>query len=418
MAKTRKDFATLGTDSFTLDGQEKGKRVILNISDPDSEGIVLEKKKKRYVKKTGNALVDIYNVVNGFFIRRSKIKLDAKATFFHLLSVMINAGIPMVRALNSLSVQNKKNARLALVVSEMAEKVEGGLSLSKAMEEEGNVFNEQEMGMVKSGEASGQLAKILDNLAKDTSKAYSIRKKVKSAMIYPSIILVLLIAVIVVMMIFVVPKMTDLFSAAGAELPLVTRIVVGISDFFVNQKFVLGVIVVGASLGFLTFRKFYFGRKIIDRVKIGMPIFGALFKKAYLARFSRSFGNLLDSNISIVRALEIVANSIGNITYKEKLLLSVEDIKQGIPLAENLTESKLFPPMLVNMVDVGERTAQLDSILAKVANFYEDEVDTAVAGISKSIEPVILIVIGVVVGGIVAAIMLPIMKLTDLAGAL
>jgi len=169
-------------------------------------------------------------------------------------------------------------------------------------------------------------------------------------------------------------------------------------------------------IAFMAFKKTSIGKFLLDKFKISIPIFGTLFRKSYLSRFARSFSNLLDSNISVVKAIEITGNSVGNEVYKRRLLISMEDVKQGIPIAESLTESDLFPPMLVNMMEVGEKTAQLPEITAKVADFYEQEVDTAVAGISKIIEPVILVVIGLTVGAVVASIMLPIMKLTDIAG--
>lgn len=407
----KKDFATTGTESFVIPAFEEGEdRVIINIQEEhSSEGIILDKDVTGAVPGTL-----WYKKVNFFLVSHSKIKIESKANFFHLLSVMINAGIPMVRALRSLAVQ-EKNAKMVMVIHSMADQIEGGKSLSESALSYSDVFLDQEIGMIRSGEASGQLGRVLESLAHDLEKSYSIQKKVKSAMIYPMMIFLLLIAVVAAMLIFVIPKLTTLFSSNQLELPLITRIVVASSDFMVNQRLLLAVGILVISLFFMLFRKTAIGRYSIDKFKIKVPIFGSLFQKAYLSRFARSLSNLLDSNISIVKTLEIAANSMGNEVYKRRLLLAAEDIKQGIPLAENLTDSPLFPPMLVNMIDVGEKTAQLDTITGKVAKFYEDEVDTAVAGISKIIEPVILVVIGLVVGAIVAAIMLPIMQLTDLA---
>ena len=411
----KKDFASTGTESFEIAGQEKDKdKIFLTISEekPD-EGIVL---KKDTHEKTGNFFVDLFRRFNRFLVKHSKIKIKDKATFFHLLSVMVNAGIPMVKALRSLTAQMEKTPKLKSVIEKIASDVEGGASLSDALFANSDVFAEQEVGMIQSGEASGQLSGVLENLAKDTEKVYSIKAKVKSALMYPIIVITLLIGVVVAMMVFVIPQLKDLFATSGADLPLITKIVVGLSDFMIEKKvvFVLSVLVVAGL--FMIFRKTDIGHYLIDSFKIKVPIFGSLFKKAYLSRFARSLSNLLDSNISIVKAIEITANSVGNEVYKKRLMLSVEDVKQGIPMAESLTESDLFPPMLVNMLEVGERTAQLPEIAGKVADFYENEVDTAVAGISKIIEPIILAVIGLTVGAVVAAIMLPIMKLTDIAG--
>lgn len=411
----KKNFATTGTESFKIAGVNDGvnsKKVVINIQEEKSDGIILDDKAAKKLKITGNPFMDWYNRFNAKLIEHSKIKIQSKANFFHLLAVMINAGIPMVRALKSLMAQ-EASPRMRGILEKLADSIEGGESLSEAMMEYPDVFIEQEIGMIESGEASGQISRVLNNLAEDTEKAYMIRSKIKSAMMYPMIVFCLLIAVVTAMMVFVIPKLTDLFATSGNQLPLITRIVVGISDFMINQKWILITGILAIALMFMVFKKTDFGRYAIDKFKISIPIFGALFKKAYLSRFARSLSNLLDSNISIVKAMEITANSIGNEVYRKRLLLAMEDIKQGIPLAESLAESVLFPPMLINMIDVGEKTAQLDEISGKVSEFYENELDNTISGISKIIEPVVLVIIGLSVGTIVAAIMLPIMKLAD-----
>lgn len=408
----KENFATVGTDSFKLAGANEAKKVVINIQEEKSEGVVLDDKAAKKLKITGNPLIDWYNHFNAKLVEHSAIKIQAKANFFHLLAVMVNAGIPMVRSLKSLMAQ-EASPRLKGILEKMAESIEGGESLSESMMEFPDVFTEQEIGMTESGEASGQISRVLNNLADDTEKAYMIKSKIKGAMMYPMIVFLLLIGVVTAMMVFVIPKLTDLFATSGNELPLITKIVVGISDFMINEKWLLMTGVLGAVLLFMVFKRTDFGRYAIDQFKISMPIFGPLYKKAYLSRFARSLSNLLDSNISIIKAMEITANSIGNEVYRKRLLLAMEDIKQGIPLAESLAESVLFPPMLINMIDVGEKTAQIDEIAGKVSQFYENELDNTIAGISKIIEPVVLVIIGVSVGTIVAAIMLPIMKLAD-----
>lgn len=414
-----KDFATTGTESFKLDGQEPAKsRVIINIQEEKASGIILDKSGLMESKSSGNFVVDLYKKINGYFISHSKVPVKEKATFFHLLGVMVNAGIPMVTALKSLVTQMEKNPRLQSIVRSIAENIEAGTSLSEAMLGYGDVFTDSEIGMVESGEASGQLSRVLDNLAKDAEKAYAIKSKLKSAMIYPIVIFVLLVAVVSGLMIYVIPKLKELFASAKGDLPTVTKVVVGISNFMVNHGLILLLIIAVIVGSLIFFKKTDTGKYFFDKLKIKMPIFGILFKEAYLARFARSLSNLLDSNVTIVKTLEITANSMGNEVYRKRLLLAMEDIKQGIPLGENLMSSDLFPPMLVNMIDVGEKTAQLDEITAKVAVFYEEEVDTAIAGISKVIEPVILVVIGLTVGTVVASVMLPIVKLSSLSSSM
>jgi len=415
MPNDNKNLVTEGTESFELknlkDSSKDASNVVINIQD-DSPINTLT-----YEDIRGEEVNSWYEKANGYLVTHSKIPVIVKSNFFHLLSVMINAGIPMVRALRSLAAQ-ESNAKMQIIVHGLADQIENGQSLSEALSISGDVFLDQEIGMVQSGEASGQLNRVLENIAKDLEKEAFIRGRIKSAMMYPMIIMIILILVISGMMIFVIPKMTEMFSNGAIELPTATKIVIAVSDFMVNQKLLLVLVVVAVWLFFHLFKKTDIGRFTLDKVTLKMPIFGKLFMKAYLARFARSLSNLLDSNISIVKTIEITATSIGNEIYKRRLLLAMEDIKQGIPLAENLTDSDLFPSMLVNMVDVGEKTAQLGEITAKVADFYESEVDTAVAGISKIIEPIILVVMGLSVGLLVAAVMLPIMKLTDVAGTL
>ncbi len=412
---SEKDFSLNDSESFKLPNKDQ-ERIVLNIQEEDSHGILIDGEREK--QSNGNVLVDYYNRVNKFFLSHSGVKAEEKTTFLHLLSVMLDAGIPMVKALKSLVKQMEKVPAMQVVLMDLESRIEGGSSLSEAMLIHTNVFTEAEVGMVESGEASGQLSRVLETLSQDAEKAQEIRGKVKSAMMYPVIIFVLLILVVIAMMVYVIPKLTDLFTSVGGELPLITRIVIGISDFLINNKFSLILMVVFVVVFSTLFKKTEIGRYTFDKIKLKIPVFGKLFMKSYLARFARSLGNLVDSQVSIVKSLEITANSIGNEVYRKRLLLSVEDIKQGIPLAENLSESELFPPMLVNMIEVGEKTAQLSEITAKVASFYEKELDTTINGISKIIEPIILVCVGLTVGVVVLAVMLPIVKLSELSGAL
>lgn len=425
------NFATVGTESFEIKQNAAGQpnnavppmpmiqpdgKIILNIQEEHKVNGLASK--KRFFGLKNILPGDVVNKVNSYLVTHSKVKENVKANFFHLLSVMINAGIPMINALKALAQQEESNSKMMIVISELVDIVEGGKSLSDALLAHPDVFSEKDVGMVHSGEVSGQLSDTLENLADDTLKAYEIKGKVKSAMLYPVVVMLLLITVFVGMMIFVIPKLTDLFSGFGEELPLLTRIVVGISDFMLNQKIMLIGGVAALIFGFIMFKKTAFGHFALDKFKLKVPLFGPLFQKAYLARFARSLSNLLNSGLSIVTTLEIVANSVGNEVYRKKLLLASEDIKQGIPMAESLAESEFFPPMLLSMIDVGEKTAQLDTILAKVASFYENEVSTSVNGLSKILEPIILVIIGLSVGLVVGAIMIPIMKMSELASVM
>ncbi|MCA9373660.1 MAG: type II secretion system F family protein [Candidatus Gracilibacteria bacterium] len=393
----------------------KKKSLLLDIAESRAAKILL-KQRGGDIRLTGNPIIDTFKRLNQFLIDHSKVKTKEKAIFFRLLSVMLNAGLPLVRSLNTLGVQMEKTPKLSNTLFEMGKAIEGGSSLSEAMQSYPEIFQDAEVGVVKAGEASGQLNNTLKSLANDVEKAASIAGKVKGALIYPTVILSLLVVAIFLMMILVVPQITKLFTQTGNELPLPTRILIFMSEFSVQYWPVLLGVAVLFVIGFGWYRTTRSGRFVLDWLKLHAPIFGDLFRKAALSKFARGFANLMSSGVPIIKSIEIVSHSIGNEVYKRRLVLTSEDMKRGIPMAENLSNSKLFPKMLVNMVEVGEQTAQLENVMEKVADFYDEEIDTMVNSLSKIMEPLILVVIGVTVGGLVAAIMLPIMQLTDLSG--
>lgn len=391
------------------------KQITLNIAEAKGNKILL-RKQEGSMDYTGNFIVDSFKKVNDYLIDHSKVKLRDKATFFRLLAVMMNAGLPLIRSLNTLGVQSEKSPHLAKILFDLARQIEGGRSLSDAMADYPDVFAEAETGVVRAGEASGQLNKTLRSLADEIEKSASVTGKIKGALVYPLVIMILLISVIFLMMIMVVPQMTKLFTQTGAELPLPTRILIGISDFSVNYWPVILVSLAALIFGVGFWKKTRSGKYIWDYMKLKMPVFGSIMQKGALSKFARGFSNLMGSGVPIIKSIEIVAHSIGNEVYKKRLLLTAEDMKRGIPMAENLSESSLFPKILVNMIEVGEQTAQLETVVLKVAEFYDEEIDNVVASLTKIMEPLILVIIGVTVGGLVAAIMLPIIQLTNIAG--
>ncbi|MBI2638270.1 type II secretion system F family protein [Candidatus Peregrinibacteria bacterium] len=340
-----------------------------------------------------------------------------RATFFRLMAIMINAGIPLIKSLDTIAEQTV-NHRLKSAIFEITRAIEKGGTLSDSMARYPHLFSESQLGAIKSGEAAGQLNKVLKQLAIEVEKAASITRKVKGAMMYPSFIIVVMIAVVAAMMILVVPKIAEIFTQTGQKLPALTIIVIGASRFMQHQwPWIFGGIA-GIIFAFIGVRRTTQGRYATDWLVLHIPLFGGLVKKSILARFSRSLGNLLSSGVPIIQGLLINAKGLGNEIYKRRVTLASEDISRGIPLGESLRDTPEFPAMMVQMIAVGEQTAQLDNIAAKIAEYYEDEVDTEVAGLSKVIEPVILVAVGVVVGGIIGAIMLPIIQLTQTAGAI
>ena len=391
------------------------KQIRLEIAEARGEKILL-RRREEMISFTGNPLIDFGKRINEFFIEHSKVKVRDKATFYRLLSVMMNAGLPLIRSLDTLGVQQEKSPKLAKILFGMARGIEGGKSLSDVMGAYPDVFDDAQVGVVKAGEASGALNKSLRSLAEEIEKSASVQGKIKGALIYPAVIMSLLIGVIFLMMVMVVPQMTQLFTAQNIELPLPTIILIAISDFCLNYWPVLAVGIPLIFIGIGAWKKTRSGRYIWDSIKLKLPVFGQVLQKGALSKFARSFSNMMGSGVPIIKSIEIVAHAVGNEVYKRRLLLTAEDMKRGIPMAENMAESKLFPKLLVNMIEVGEQTAQLENVVLKVAEFYDEEIDNVVNGLTKLMEPLILVVIGVSVGGIVAAIFLPIIQLTSVAG--
>lgn len=371
----------------------------------------------RHVKKEKVSLSGWMKKANDFAISLSKIKLKDKVTFFQLLAVMINAGVPIIRSLYVLADQTT-NPLLKEVIRNIAQKMEGGSSFSVAMGEHAKVFSESEKGMIASGEASGNLNDILKDLAHQAEKSAGIVSKVKGAMAYPIAIITIMIIALFLMLTIVVPQLTSIFTESGKELPTATKILISMSDFAKNQWSVILIGVVVLAIAFVLFRRTKTGKYAFDFAILYVPIFGSLIKKLMVSRFARLLASLLKSGVPIVKTLEITSKAIGNEVYKRRIEYAAQDVAQGIPLGENLSDSEnLFPPMVSSMILVGEKTANITEVANKIADFYEDEVDNAVSTLSKLMEPVILVVMGASVGFIVAAIMQPIIALSDVSSA-
>jgi type IV pilus assembly protein PilC len=362
-------------------------------------------------KKKGNPIVRF----NGWLVGLTRVKLGDKVMFFQLLAVMINAGVPIIRSLYVLSDQNK-NVRFKKIIRALAKKMEEGASLSKAMEEYDSVFNEAERGMIASGEASGNLNDILKDIARQAEKTASILAKVKGAMVYPAAIVVIMIISLFLMLTMVVPKISGLFADTGQELPTSTKILIGASEWAQHSWLTGIIIIVVAVVAMILFRRSKKGKESIDLALLYVPVFGKLVRQLMISRFSRLLSSLMNAGLPIVKALEINANAVGNEVYKKRIMYASQDVAQGIPLGENLTNDDfLFPPMVASMILVGEQTANLSEVSTKIANHYEAQVDNMVASLSKLMEPMILVIMGSAVGFIVSAIMQPIMALSDLS---
>ena len=332
------------------------------------------------------------------------------AVFTRQFSVMIDAGLPLVQCLDILGSQ-ESDKNFAAVILQTRTDVEGGQSLADAMRKHPKTFDPLFTNMVAAGEAGGILDTILKRLATYIEKAVKLKGQVKSAMIYPVAVIVIAGLVVGVILWKVIPTFAQLFEGLGAELPLPTRVVIWLSNSLVSY---FPVIFVAAGLLAWALRTYYQtdgGRRVIDRITLRMPILGDILRKIAVARFCRTLATLISSGVPILDGLEITARTSGNAIIEDAVMSTRKSIERGETIAVPLRETAVFPPMVVQMIGVGETTGALDTMLAKIADFYEDEVDTAVAGLLTLLEPVMIAFLGVVVGGIVIAMYLPIFDL-------
>jgi type IV pilus assembly protein PilC len=334
--------------------------------------------------------------------------------FTRQFSTMIDAGLPLVQGLEILSEQVERKS-LAKALTVIKGDVESGSTYADALKKHPKIFTELYVNMVAAGEAGGILDTILNRLAAYIEKAMKLKKKVKGAMIYPAVVCTIAVAVIAVIMIFVVPTFAKLFSSMGGTLPGPTRFVIGMSNFLAG---IGGVIIAGALIGIVLIirqvRRTEKGKKAIDGFLLKLPIFGTILNKVAVAKFTRTLGTLVSSGVPILDGLEITAKTAGNKVIEYAVMEVRKAVAEGKTLEEPLSKAKVFPPMVTHMIAVGESTGALDAMLSKIADFYDDEVDNAVANLTSMMEPLLMVFLGTAVGFIVIAMYLPIFKLITL----
>ena len=339
-------------------------------------------------------------------------KVSAKnlAVFVRQFSVMIDAGLPLVQCLDILGSQEEDKNFAAVILATRTD-VESGASLADAMKKHPKTFDPLFTNMIAAGEAGGILDTILKRLATYIEKAVKLSGQVKSAMIYPIAVVVIAGAVVGVILWKVIPTFASLFSGLGADLPLPTRIVIALSDNLVRY---FPFLFVGAGAAAYGFKRYYAtekGKRVIDSVTLKLPILGNIMRKIAVARFCRTLSTLISSGVPILDGLEITAKTAGNAIVEDAIMVTRKSIERGETIAVPLKDTKVFPSMVTQMIGVGEATGALDTMLAKIADFYEEEVDTAVAGLLTLLEPIMIAMLGIVVGGIVIAMYLPIFDL-------
>jgi type IV pilus assembly protein PilC len=334
--------------------------------------------------------------------------------FTRQFSTMIDAGLPLVQGLEILSTQ-VENKALAKTLVQIKTDVEAGSTYADALRKHPKIFTELYANMVAAGEAGGILDTILNRLAAYIEKAMKLKKKVKGAMIYPAVVSSIAVLVIAVIMIFVVPTFSKMFTTLGGTLPLPTLLVVNASNFIAGiGGLIVAALIVAVIVAIVQIRKTEQGRKAVDTILLKLPIFGPLLKKVAVAKFTRTMGTLISSGVPILDGLEITAKTAGNKVVEESVMSVRQAVSEGKTLAEPLSKAPVFPPMVTHMIAVGESTGALDAMLSKIADFYDDEVDNAVANLTSMMEPMLMVFLGGSVGFIVIAMYLPIFKLITL----
>jgi type IV pilus assembly protein PilC len=346
---------------------------------------------------------------------KKKVQQRAIAVFTRQLATMIDAGLPLVQSLEILSVQQEQKL-FKDIIRQIREDVEGGSTFAGALKKHPAAFDDLYTNLVVAGEEGGILDNILLRLAGYIEKAEALKKKVKSAMVYPTVIITVAIGVVIILMLFVIPVFEAMFKGAGQTLPLPTLIVLGISK--IMQKYVFIVVPVVILLFYLLrrYHKSENGRAVIDRLLLKSPVLGTLLQKIAVARFSRTLGTLVSSGVPILDGLSIVSKTSGNKSIETAILNARSSIREGETIAEPLGRSGMFPPMVIQMISVGESTGALDSMLSKIADFYEEEVDVAVGNLTSLLEPFLMMFLGVVIGGVVIAMYLPIFQMAGAVG--
>jgi type IV pilus assembly protein PilC len=344
--------------------------------------------------------------------RQGSVKTKDIVIFTRQFSTMINAGLPLVQALDILSKQSENKA-LQEVTRQVAYDVESGNTVADALAKHPKAFTELYTNMVAAGEAGGILDTILMRLATFLEKNDALVGKVKSAMVYPMVIMSVAAIAIVVLLIFVIPTFESMFASVNLALPLPTRVVIGLSNFLQSYWWMCGLAGWGVVLLLKNYYKTPGGKLNIDKLMLKLPILGDVLRKSSVSRFTRTLGTLISSGVSILDGLEITAKTAGNRVIHDAIMESRASIAGGDTISAPLAKSEVFPPMVISMIAVGEQTGGLDEMLTKIADFYDTEVDTAVSGLLSLMEPVMIVVLGVVVGGMVVAMYLPIFDMIN-----
>ncbi|MFH1715036.1 MAG: type II secretion system F family protein [Elusimicrobiota bacterium] len=403
---------------FSYKVRTSGGKILEGVLEAPTQKVIIDKIKSQnliILELKESALGPVQKIIEliSSFSRRATHK-DI-VLFSRQLSTLVNAGVPIVKGFSILSEQIE-NKKFRDVVRSIKDDVEAGQSISDSMDKFRDVFTELYISMIRAGEVGGILDIILERLANYLESAQSLKGKVKGALVYPAIVSFVAISATIFLLTVVIPSFQEMFLSMGGELPAPTKILLGISAFL--KSYIILILGIGAGIffGFKYYYKTPEGKANIDKRLLKLPMVGMTIKKVAVAKFSRTLGTLIKSGVPILQALETVAKTSGNKVIESIILLARENIKEGERLSDPLKKSGVFPPMVIAMISIGEETGNLDTMLIKVADFYDDEVNAAIEALMALIEPIIIAVMGVVIGAIVICMFLPMFEMSQLAG--
>lgn len=398
-------------NTFQYTAKDKNGRTVKGILEAVSESEAAEILHKRELIVLSATQVKTKVVKVKAKIR--KVKLDDLVVFSRQLATMIDAGIPLVHSLSILAEQIE-NKDLKEVVMVVRQDIEEGMGFSDALSKHPAVFSDLFINMARAGETSGMLDEVLDRLASYLEKTAALSRKIKSSLVYPAVVVTMALIITSILLLKVVPTFKGIFEVLGGQLPVPTQILIAVSDLFRRYfLFLLGLLII---FGFV-FKKYIStpqGRYNFDFSKLKLPVIGQLLRKMAVAKFSRTFSTLVKSGVSVLNALEIVSKTSGNKVVEEAVMNCLKAVRDGEPISRQLAKKGVFPPMVTRMINVGEQTGQLEKMLTKIADFYDEQVDAAASALTSMIEPIVIAFLGVVIGGIVISLFLPIFKITQL----
>lgn len=401
--------------NFTYSARNnQGKEVKGKIEARDGQAVVeiLQDKGLVVVNVKEQATFDIESLGQ---INIGGVPMKDKVVFMRQLATMVGAGLPLTRGLQVME-QQISNPLFKRVITQVKSSVEAGKSLAESFRNSDEVFDDITINLIEAGESSGNLDDILNKLAIELEESKKLQGKLKGALTYPLILLVIIVGVMVLMMLVLVPAMSDIYGEFGGELPTITRVMVAMSDFFINYWWAIVIVLLGLLIGYKVWVDTPKGKRTKDKIIVKIPIMGTIVSKMQLAQFTRLLGLLLGSGLSIIRALELTAMSLSNDMFKEVIFEAKEEVERGGSLALPIARSDYYPLIVSSMIAVGEETGELDTVLAKVSQYYKEEVDQATENMSSLLEPVFLVIMGVAVAFIALGVYTPMFQLSEVMG--